>query len=106
MRNLILIEKLISKYKGFCFQLSVSKPYLGSLLYADVKLLDEENYFRFAFQFLGNLISIHIEWTKCRDHAGPLFDLDIFGLSLSLNMYDTRHWDYENNCWHEYPEAN
>lgn len=33
------------------------------------------------------------------DHAGLFVDFTILGLSVILNLYDTRHWDYENNCW-------
>lgn len=34
-----------------------------------------------------------------RDHAGPNFDFWILGFGLNLNLYDVRHWDYENECW-------
>ena len=36
------------------------------------------------------------------DHAGFRFNLEIIGLSLNFKVYDSRHWDYENNCWENY----
>jgi hypothetical protein len=40
-----------------------------------------------------------------RDHAGPRIDIALFGYSVSLKMYDTRHWNYENNQWVEDDET-
>jgi hypothetical protein len=33
------------------------------------------------------------------DHAGPSFELGIFGWYFTISLPDNRHWDYENNCW-------
>lgn len=35
-------------------------------------------------------------------HAGPRFEIGVFGLWLAVTMHDERHWDYDNNCWEEY----
>ena len=35
-------------------------------------------------------------------HAGPKFCLEILGLMIDLHVYDSRHWDHENNCWEVY----
>ena len=35
---------------------------------------------------------------KC-DHAGILFDLQLLWLNLTINFFDFRHWDYDENCW-------
>jgi len=40
-----------------------------------------------------------------RDHAGVLFELNLFGYEGSFKIYDSRHWDYENWCW-ETPNKN
>ena len=36
------------------------------------------------------------------DHAGFKFDIEVFGYFLSVQIYDTRHWDYENHKWETY----
>lgn len=35
------------------------------------------------------------------DHAGPELNIEIFGYAFILQLYDTRHWDYENERWEE-----
>jgi hypothetical protein len=39
-----------------------------------------------------------------QDHGGIRFDIELFGYFLNLNLYDKRHWDYENHCWEVYEE--
>lgn len=34
-----------------------------------------------------------------QDHAGVSFEISLASYCLTLNIYDSRHWDYENNCW-------
>lgn len=36
------------------------------------------------------------------DHAGPSFELNLFGLTLSVKLYDTRHWNYDTGDWMKY----
>lgn len=36
------------------------------------------------------------------DHAGVRIMIGLFGFSAELHYYDTRHWDFENKCWHSY----
>jgi hypothetical protein len=36
------------------------------------------------------------------DHAGLRIVLDFMRYFLVINLYDNRHWDYENNCWEKY----
>lgn len=52
----------------------------------------------------------HFNWTSLfgfsfdltlsgSDHAGLFVDFTILGLCMIVNLYDKRHWDYENNSW-------
>lgn len=36
--------------------------------------------------------------TRC-DHAGTKLELGFLTYELEINFYDTRHWDYVDNCW-------
>lgn len=47
----------------------------------------------FDFQF---------RWSRKCDHAGLRLGMELFGLHLYLELYDTRHWNYDNNKWCEY----
>lgn len=33
------------------------------------------------------------------DHAGPEFNIEVFGYYFGVKIYDRRHWDYETNSW-------
>lgn len=34
-----------------------------------------------------------------RDHAGPSFNIEIFGYAFESKIYDRRHWNYEKGRW-------
>jgi len=36
------------------------------------------------------------------DHAGLMFEIEFLRHFFVINLYDNRHWDYENNCWEKY----
>jgi hypothetical protein len=44
-------------------------------------------------------LNIEINW-RGRDHAGPRFEIILFGLFFGIQMYDSRHWNYEQNRWY------
>ena len=52
----------------------------------------------------SSIVAIAIDIIPRGDHAGIMFEFGIFGYNLMLSFYDTRHWDYENNCWYVYEE--
>lgn len=81
-RDFVVWEPRITwtKNKAFCFQFSQSPPYQ-------------------LFEF-----SLGTNW-RGSDHAGPHLDLTLFGFFLHMNLYDIRHWDYENDCWEEEAKA-
>jgi hypothetical protein len=43
-------------------------------------------------------IQLNTDW-RGYDHAGPHVVLSVFGIMLSLGVYDTRHWDDAKNSW-------
>lgn len=45
-----------------------------------------------------------IEQTRGCDHAGFQLTFELFGFILTLQIYDHRHWDYENKKWCEYED--
>lgn len=54
-------------------------------------------------QYGWNLFELNFDlnWNG-RDHAGPNMEVGIFGYQLAITVYDSRHWDYENNTWEVY----
>ena len=51
-----------------------------------------------------NIFDFSFDWTHRTDHAGVKLEFSLVGLSLHLQMYDRRHWDYENKTWEAYDE--
>ena len=35
-------------------------------------------------------------------HAGLSLEIGLLGYCLNFDLYDSRHWDYENNCWEDH----
>lgn len=44
---------------------------------------------------------VTVSWTKCMDHAGPSFSLELPFIAFYVSIYDTRHWYYSKNRWYE-----
>ena len=34
-----------------------------------------------------------------KDHGGVRLKLNICCVEVEFHLYDSRHWDYTNNCW-------
>jgi hypothetical protein len=51
------------------------------------------------------LFDLHIDLipTGC-DHASIGFSLTILGFMVEAKVYDSRHWDYENQTWEAYDD--
>lgn len=55
---------------------------------------------RYSYDFA----KISFRWTFRKDHAGPSLELCLLGYSVQFQIYDGRHWDYENGCWEVYKD--
>lgn len=49
------------------------------------------------FKHSFKLISFDFHWSWKQDHAGLMVEFGLLGLSVLLNFYDARHWNYEQN---------
>jgi hypothetical protein len=45
------------------------------------------------------LFDIDIRWSRRTDHAGLEITVGILGYGISFRIYDTRHWDYDQNAY-------
>lgn len=61
----------------------------------------ELQFVKYAYNFFELNIDINF---KGEDHAGPRFELNLFGYTVMVSVYDTRHWDYETNDWTIYDD--
>jgi hypothetical protein len=61
-----------------------------------------------AWEFNGyrthHIIDIDGSLSFTGDHAGFHLMIGLFGYSVELHIYDTRHWNYEKKAWETYEE--
>jgi hypothetical protein len=73
----------------------------------DVKLSENKNFeiqiSRFERSHLMD-VAVDLRWWG-QDHAGPELDINILGYMFNMKIYDSRHWNYENNRWQTDAEA-
>jgi hypothetical protein len=50
----------------------------------------------------STLIRFEFDYSIKRDHAGLQINFALFGYTVYFQIYDTRHWDYNNNQWITY----
>lgn len=93
-------EKLITKYKAYCIQFELVKPYFDMTLYCKTAIFTPDYYFDFYIKLIG-LLSINFFWSRKTDHAGLNLEILFFGLLFYFKVYDARHWDYENDRYEQ-----
>lgn len=85
----------------------VDYQYSPSVYYKDLSI-PYTKHKRFSIQLEkspGLIVDAGFNYTIREDHAGLFLDVGLFGYSVILNVYDDRHWDYENNVWKEHNES-
>ena len=50
----------------------------------------------------ADIIALDFRYTIRQDHAGLFATFGLFGYEVILNIYDSRHWDYETKTWVKY----
>jgi hypothetical protein len=45
------------------------------------------------------LVDVDARWTHKQDHAGFEISVGVLGYGIRFRIYDTRHWDDENNAY-------
>lgn len=50
------------------------------------------------------LLSLGFSWVLKQCHSGPNLEFGLLGLSVILNLYDQKHWNYEEDRWEKYPD--
>ena len=50
----------------------------------------------------NNIINVGVRFTIRQDHSGLSLDFGLFGYSVMLSYYDTRHWNDEAGRYYNY----
>jgi hypothetical protein len=77
-KDFIYYDKPVSKNKSFSFQAFYTSP------------LD--------------VLSLEISITDKQNHGGVLVNFSILGVCVYINLYDKRHWNYDENRYWNYDE--
>jgi hypothetical protein len=48
------------------------------------------------------LFDVNVRCTHRTDHAGFEIGIGLLGYGLNFHIYDSRHWDNDNNTWSTY----
>lgn len=72
--------------------------YQGSWPIGKNKVLELE-FCRYAWNLVE--FALDLRW-QGQDHAGPKFELGLFGWHARIAIADTRHWDPTANTWIEH----
>lgn len=54
------------------------------------------------FPKTNTIICLEFKFTTKQDHAGFYLELNLFGRGFIFQIYDNRHWDYDNQKWSEH----
>ena len=76
LKNMFNYYCMIYKFKAFEFE----------VCYDNSKLLS---------------IILHLQ-LRGSDHAGPYIEFGLFGFDVTFKIYDTRHWNYNEQTWETY----
>ena len=52
--------------------------------------------------YSGSLLDVDISLSVREHHAGFDITVGLFGYGIHFQIYDTRHWNYERNCYEVY----
>jgi hypothetical protein len=47
------------------------------------------------------LADCEFRWNRRTDHAGIEIGIGLLGYGIHFRIYDTRHWNYDLNCYEE-----
>jgi len=95
----------VSFYFVKYFSISIYNPYnkiYKEYYYRDKQIPNTNKAILIQIYKNNNLLSLDFNWTLSQSHAGIFLELGILGYNILLNLYDKRHWDYENNRWEEH----
>jgi hypothetical protein len=83
------------------FNLNIDNPFTDrwNTLFYKHGLLTQHKAWEFNGYRTHHLINVSFKLNFKGDHAGIQIELGLLGYSTEFQIYDTRHWDYENDCW-------
>ena len=86
--------------------LDLTIPYIDrwACIYVTSGMLARHKAWEFQIMKTTTLAKLQLDLRLFGDHAGLRLSFGLLGYEFDVNVYDTRHWDYEKKCWESYDE--
>ena len=87
------------------FAFNLSNPFSRrewSSLFCKCKSLTKNKVAEVQVSRSNVLFNTTLRWSMNSDHAGINLQLGIISYEIEMQIYDSRHWDYQNRCWKIY----
>lgn len=83
------------------FNLSIDNPFSErfAILAWTSKMLTKHKAVEASVYKDTTIITVSLDYSIRQDHAGLRIVIGLFGYECQIQIYDTRHWDYEKNQW-------
>ena len=65
----------------------------------------KHKHWEIQFDKTSDIIGFDVRYTVRQDHAGLFVSFALFGYDVIFNIYDSRHWNYEENRWYKDGES-
>lgn len=92
-------------YLSFCIRNPCYNPNanIWKPFYQKEKLISKNKTFEIVlYKYLYNIFEFTVDMRFTgRDHCGPSLELCLFGFGICLQIFDSRHWNIEENRWYE-----
>ena len=77
-----------------------SKTKFDSFFVLDGKIFGHKYWEIQSVRDMSTLLEFEVDLTwRGRDHPGPSLTIGLFGHYVLFKIYDSRHWDHENDDW-------
>jgi len=64
------------------------------------KKLFAHKYFESQLLYTKNSwLTLILSWSRKNHHAGLSLRIGLFGFEFHMKIYDSRHWDFANDCY-------
>lgn len=86
------------------FYFVLSNPFserFGVVYEKSGKTLIPHKFWEFNIHKSNSFLEVWFKFSIREDHAGLNFDFGLLGWGVNFVIYDSRHWDDENECWEQ-----
>jgi hypothetical protein len=83
------------------YSFRIRNPYSNRFEHAVTKhgVVTQNKAWEFNIYRTATVFSNSLELTMRRDHAGLRLEIGLLGYDVEFQIYDVRHWDYEENTY-------